>query len=262
MAHGRPSRLRSVQPPPLPPPHPRLFRAALLGVCTLLAVASLYVVARETSVFAIRTVRIDGAPEALEQRIRAQLSALRGASLVALDSDELSATLRRLPSVREVEVDRAFPHTLQLIVHEEEELAVVRAGSQAWLVSRSGRIVSELVPGGWLRLPRIWLATSTVLEPGAWLTAAQGQAELGALAHVHRLGLRPLAARKAGEDLIVVLRGGGEIHLGDGHRFGQKLSVLRQLLATLSSADRGAMSYIDVSLPERPVVGFNSQLST
>ena len=69
-----------------------------------------------------------------------------GTSLVALDQDELRARLEELPSVESVRFDRAFPHTLRIVVVPEEALAVVKDGSAAWLVSGSGRVIRSADP--------------------------------------------------------------------------------------------------------------------
>jgi hypothetical protein len=52
--------------------------------------------------------------------------------------------------------------------------------------------------------------------------------------------------------VVVDLRGAPELRFGDGTRAADKWSAA---VAVLSSPERGAPSYLDVSVPDRPVSG-------
>jgi predicted NUDIX family NTP pyrophosphohydrolase len=62
---------------------------------------------------------------------------------------------------------------------------------------------------------------------------------------------RVKAVRAVGEELTLVLRRGPEIRLGEATDLGLKVAVAT---AVFRLVERGA-TYIDVSVPERPVAG-------
>ncbi len=57
--------------------------------------------------------------------------------------------------------------------------------------------------------------------------------------------------RTSGEELTLVLRHGTEIRLGRAADVGMKLVIARKVLALVD----GSTSYVDVSVPQRPVAG-------
>ena len=92
-----------------------------------------------TPVFAVERVDVRGAPPELAREVTAATRDLVGQSLVAIDADEVEGTLRALPAVAGVSVDRAFPHTLVVKVAPERPVAVVRRGDSSWLVTGAGQ---------------------------------------------------------------------------------------------------------------------------
>ena len=99
-------------------PRPNLARLVPSGRSLLVAVALvgcaalLYLGARETSVFAIRTVTVRGASPAVAAEVRRALRPLEGTSLLQLGSGEVDRRLASIPDVASARSDRAFPHTL------------------------------------------------------------------------------------------------------------------------------------------------------
>ena len=83
--------------------------------------------------------------------------------------------------------------------------------------------------------------------PAGWLPATR------ALADAHSVGLGPRVKgiRPQGDELTLVLRRGTEIRLGRAAEVGLKLTVAAKVLRLV---DAGT-SYVDVSVPQRPVVG-------
>ena len=102
--------------------------------------------------FALRTVEVEGVPANVRRAILESLEETRGTSLVSLDGDAVVRRLEALPSVQSVTYDRAFPHTLRLVVVPEEPVAVVKQASNLWIVSARGRVIgptsaAEVVTG-------------------------------------------------------------------------------------------------------------------
>jgi cell division protein FtsQ len=227
-----------------------------VGFAVLAIGTGLYLAARETSMFAVRTVEVRGAPPEVAARVRSTLSPLLGTSLVKFDHVTADRLLATLPTVAAATYDRDFPHTLRVFVRAEDGVAVLRQGADAWLVSRRARVLAHLARP-FPTLPRVWLPAATSVEVGQTLDGAPAQA-VRTLAAVRRLGF-PDAVQKAqanSDELTLVLRSGLEVRLGDTADLPLKLEVARKIIPLA----RGAR-YIDVSVPERSVAGFDPQVS-
>jgi hypothetical protein len=74
-----------------------------------------------------------------------------------------------------------------------------------------------------------------------------------ALADARSVGLggRVRGIRTTGDELTLVLRHGTELRLGRPAEVGLKLAIARRVLSLVD----GTPTYIDVSVPERPVAG-------
>jgi hypothetical protein len=68
--------------------------------------------------------------------------------------------------------------------------------------------------------------------------------------------------RESGTELTLVLRSGLQVRLGGVGDLRLKLAIARRILRAVG-ADSGSTGYLDVSVPERPVIaGSNAQVST
>lgn len=233
-------------------------RSFAIGVI-LAAVAALgYVGVRETSVFAIHTVRVEGVPPALAHRVQTALEPLEGTSLLKLKQDDVSRLATALPDVASVSYDRAFPNTLRVRVEPEQSLAVLRRGSESWLVSRRGRVTLKIPQGTFNALPRVWVPQSVDITLGTTIGAGDGAAEVAALVPVRAAGLssRVLTLEITAGQVTYALRGGLELRVGSTDNLPLKLAVARDLLGR-----ERLTGYLDVSVPERPVARSNPQVS-
>src|SRR5262249_10453216 len=116
-----------------------------------------YVGARESSIFAIRQIRVEGASPAVEARVQAALAPLLGKSLVGFDTGVAHRRLGGGSAVSGATFDRAFPHTLRVRVSREQPVAILRQGANAWLASAHARVLRSL-SRPYPRLPRIWVS--------------------------------------------------------------------------------------------------------
>jgi cell division septal protein FtsQ len=215
--------------------------------------AAAYFVARETPLFALRTVDVRGAPPAIAGDVRRALEPLSGTTLVTLDTGDVERRLGHLPVVIDARVDRAFPHTLVVRVRPERAVAIVRRGRDAWVVSARGRVLERLETALDLRLPRIWVPKTTSVALGALLAGDAGRLAR-ALAEVEETALarRIKSARfGADDDLTFVLRSGLELRVGAARSLRLKLDVANQVLATVG--EPSTPGYLEVSDPVRPV---------
>lgn len=246
-------------------PREGLDRSArlLLSVLALVTVLVLaYVGARETSVFAVRSVEVQGASSAVIGPVRVALGRFVGDSLVTLDVNSVENVLTDLPGVRGASIDRAFPGTLRVTLRLERPVAVLRRGAEAWLVAATGRILRELVVGELPRLPRIWqVVGETELEPGEFLSDLETATAVKALARVPGdFPVRIDTARGTVGDLVLVVPGKTELRLGEARDLRLKLAVARSILRGLPDEDRAGLAYLDLSLPGRAVAMPKSQV--
>jgi cell division protein FtsQ len=233
-------------------------RSLALAFGLLAAVFVAYWGARSTSVFAVDRIEVRGAPPSVARDVRAMTRSALGSSLLAVETDELEARIRSLPSVIAASIDRAFPHTLVVRVAAEHPVAMARRGDRAWLVAGSNRILGAIEPTDEPGLPRLWLPRQASVQVGRTLPPVYEPATraLASLREVH-FPAHVKGAHVVRGELKLVLRNGLEVLFGDSSDVLVKLAVAA---AVLPHVDGDAV-YLDVSVPERPVSGtFNLQL--
>jgi cell division septal protein FtsQ len=225
-------------------------RSLLVTFGTLVAIGLGYWIAYSTPVFAVDAVEIRGAPPALEGDVRAATRDLVGTSLVSVDADDVESQLRTLPAVAGVSVDRAFPSTLVVKIAPERPVAVIRGADAAWLATGDGKVIREIRVGTQRGMPRLWVRRGATIRVGGQIPAGLVSATR-ALAAAHAAGIasRVKGVRTTGEELTLVLRRGLEIRLGRPADVGMKLVIARKVLGLVGNGT----SYIDVSVPQRPV---------
>ena len=208
--------------------------------------------------FDVRTIAVSGGTPKLQAQVRAALAPALGKSLVGLDVSTLRRRVDALPAVVSSSYDRSFPSTLRVRVTPEEPVAVLHRGKETWLVSGSGRTIERIPSHTDMTLPRIWVPTAVQVEPGAVLAADEGGTAARVLALAHGFPARVTTASLVRGELTLQLRDGLELRLGDPVDVRLKLAVARRALGVLPAGT----TYLDVSLPQRPVAGSNPQVST
>jgi cell division septal protein FtsQ len=238
-------------------------RSLAIGTALALIGAGLYGLARETSMFAVNAIEVDGVPPALAGRVAAELRSYRGRSLVTVNGAAVSQRVAGLPTIRSASVDRAFPHTLRIRVVPELAVAVLRRGAESWLVSARGRVMREVARGTYRPLPRIWLPPPMEIEIGALLGDEPGGLAARSLAAFVGSGLgdRIAFVRALDGQITLGLRGGLEIRLGQPVDLRLKIAIAHGILPTLALPAAGGPDYLDLAVPERPVAGRNPQPS-
>ena len=240
-------------------------RSLAVGFGLLAVALALYAGARQSAVFAVHDVEVASVPPAQARLVGRALDGLEGTSLLRIDQEVIQRRLERLPHVHLLGYDRAFPNGLRVEVSVERPAAVLRRGSDRWLVSAEGRVLRPLEQRLRRPLPVVWIERSVEPEVGAILQAAEPARAVRVLAEVRTAD--PVLGRqvwyvKVGEvGTTAVLRDGFEIRLGPGTDLALKLAVARRVLLTLKREGEVA-AYVDVSVAERPVVGesLNSQV--
>jgi cell division protein FtsQ len=232
---------------------------SLVGGLVLLALgAGAYVFARDTSTFAVRRIEVEGATPALAAQVEEALRPVLGTSLVALDRAGVERRADALPWVVRASYDRAFPHTLRVRVVQERAVAVLRVGKTAWLVSARGRLIVPVVPTDRPSLPRLWEPAALRPVSGDFLAGPSGGTAARSLGLAARFPAGIRTASLSDGQLVFRLRSGLELRLGDPTDIRLKLAIASRALPLLPV---GA-TYLDVSLPGRPVTGDqNTQVS-
>jgi cell division protein FtsQ len=231
-----------------------------LGIAFLVAIGAILVWygARETGVFSVRAIDVAGAPGPVKAQVRHALADTRGTSLLKVDLEAARQRVEALPTIRSARFDRAYPHTLHVVVVPERPVAVVRQGADSYLVAASGRIVADVGRRSHPTLARIWVGRTVVVTLGdtAGGDLSTAIAAVAPIAGSHFPG-RVTSVTTTPEELTLRLRSGLEVRLGDATDAALKLAVAARVIPLL---DPGTL-YLDVAVPERPVSGtLNSQV--
>ena len=226
---------------------------------------SAYAAALETSLFAVRKLVVVGGSPRVQDELREALAPELGRSLLRVGSADIGRLVGPVPDVVGVTYDRRFPHTLRIRVEAERPVLLLRSGkSGTWLVSARGRVMRRLRTARLSGLPRVWVPSSTSVTVGETLGAKDGGLAAAALAPLAP-GTFPApvrSVREARDELTFVLRSGLEIRLGHIGDLRLKLAIAHRILHAVN-ADGSSTGYLDVSVPERPVIaGSNAQVST
>jgi cell division protein FtsQ len=261
---SRPSRARAVAAPAAGAPRRtarasnralRRFlpsgRSILTGLAIVALAGGAYAAARQTSMFAVGRIEVSGGTPELRAQVRHELAALRGTSLLALDGTALERRVEALPTIVSASYDRAFPHTLGLTVVPEIPVAVLHRGSETWLLSGRGRVVTRIRRGTRPFLPRIWVARATQVEPGGFVQPDGAGLAARSLALGSLFPGRIATAAIAHGELVLRLRSGVELRLGQPADVRLKLAIARRALRDLPPGS----TYLDVSVPVLPVAG-------
>jgi cell division protein FtsQ len=228
----------------------RWLLLAVVSVAIVLGAGYLWL--RDSSLVAVRNVRVSGVSGPDARQIRAALTtAARNMTTLDVNMGQLRTAVEPYPEVKHFEVSTRFPHGMVIRVVEQVPVAVVVAAGRRVEVAGDGTLLHDLSPS--TSLPTISLS---VPPGGRQLTGYP-------LNEVQLLGAAPyrlLARIGAVSDgpahgLVAELRNGPSVYFGDPSQLGAKWAAATAVLASSGSA--GAV-YIDVTDPNRPAAGVGS----
>ncbi len=227
-----------------------LRRRAIAAAIALVAIWALYMLwFRNLLWFAIDEVTITGATTNERQIKEAVEQAAQDMTTLHLKDDELRDAVARFPTVASVGASTSFPHALHVTITERLPVAFIKVGPQRTAVSADGYLLlgASFDPKN---LPRI----GGVAAHGARLDgdAAAQAAILGATPGPLRDRVTDSSWDDQQGGVVVTLDGGPDLRFGDGSRARDKWTAA---VAVLSSSEHGSPSYLDVSVPDRPVSG-------
>jgi len=232
-------------------------RSIVIALVVAALAGGAYLLARESSIFAVQRIEVIGAPPSVAASVRAALEPFDGSSLVTLNGAGVRRRLAELPVVASARYDRDFPHTLKVFVKPERPVAVLRRGVESWLVSARARVMARLDRGAESRLPRIWATRAVSVSLGATLSGDPARAvEAVTPLAGRRFGRRVVSVRAGDSELTLVLRSELELRLGDATDLDLKLAAGQRIANVLGNAP----GYVDLSVPGRPVSGANPKV--
>jgi hypothetical protein len=225
-------------------------RLVVFGVLAA-AVLALYMLwFRDSSLVAVKTVKIEGVGESADgKRLKRALTAsAEQMTTLHVRRDELLAAARPFPLVRSVNADPSFPSTLDIVVVKRRPVGLIGEESGAVAVSGDGRILRGLGTDD-LELPQLPLVSA---PKGAWLGGpVQSQAKIlgaappGLLRHVDHSFNGP-------NGIGVELDGGVDLLFVNARKAEQKW---RAAATVLADPELGPLDYVNLSVPGRPAVG-------
>lgn len=173
-----------------------------------------------------------------------------GTSMTTLHVDRgaLEDTVRGFPTVAAISADADFPKGLVVEVTERPPVMAVRSGGQLVPVAGDGTILAGVEAPG----------DVPVITAGKLPARGQVEGETLELARIAGAAPGPLAELirklrvKDDFGIEVTLAGGLPVRFGGAERAADKWAAAA---AVLASPEVGALTYLDVRVPERPALG-------
>jgi cell division protein FtsQ len=222
----------------------RLVGAALI-VLALVAIYTFWL--RDSSLFAVEQVEVKGVT-ANKQEVTAALDrAAEDMTTLHVRDDELRRAVERFPTVASISADASLFHRLEISVTERLPVAEAKINGSAVAVSSDGYVLAGLP------------FKSGELPPIDAEADSAGRLDDHGTAQAAIVGATPKALRDRVEratwdeeagGVVVELSGAPELRFGDGDRAEEKWQAVA---AVLADPDSAGASYVDVSVPERPV---------
>jgi cell division protein FtsQ len=229
----------------------RAWRRRLVAIALVAAIvfAGYMLWLRNASWFSVDEVRVDGVTANRDQVTGALAQAAAGMTTLHIRDDELREAVSGFPTIASIKAEASFPHELHITVTERLPVAVAEIGGQQVAVSADGYVLAGVefdakqfpsLDAGGAEGPRL-------SEEGAAQAAILGAAP-------DQLAERLEAASwdEGRGGVVVDLDGAPELRFGDGS---EAESKWKAAAAVLVDPELPAVSYLDVSVPERPVTG-------
>lgn len=228
----------------------RVWRRRAIALCVLAAIAVLgyFLWLRDSSLFAVDEVKVEGVSANREQVTAALEQAAEGMTTLHVDEGELRDAVSAFPTVASIRVDASPPGSLTIVLTERLPVGTVESGGERVPVSGDGYVLTGLDTGD-AKLPAIEARE----EAGRVDPEGREQAAILAAAPPELLERITEAAYDPERGGVVV-----ELDASPELRFGDAADAERKWAAAVTVlADRrlGSPGYVDVAVPERPVTG-------
>lgn len=230
---------------------------AIEGILFILLVLVTGYILLRSPIFEVKKVEVRGNHFLSADKILAVADIGIGANIFKLDLGEVTANLRLVPMIKEVQVSRSLPAAVVIDVKERRPLGLLSTGEGFIEVDREG-IYLQKAGAGTPGLPVITGIQVVPAGPGQ-VISAEGLA--GALAVIGELpeeivsSLSEIHVEGDGQIKIYTLEG-IQCRFGSATEIKEKAEVFSQLLLELRKQG-GKVQYIDLSCAGQPVVFYN-----
>lgn len=232
----------------------------LIGGVILIAVVS-FVVLYNSSLFEVQEITVSGNEHISPSELTKLASVGQGSTLIRLDAASIEANIKQNPWVLSVDVQRIFPHTLNLALKERSIAAYVDVPAQnsgvktVWALSQDGFWIAK-IPSDSEALKDTSVLHITDVAYGVDPVAGEkcnDQSILGALEILSALTTSlkdQVVSLKAPslDNISLILNNGVEIVVGSQESIRDKERICLKLM----EENPGKISYINVRVPDRP----------
>jgi cell division protein FtsQ len=223
-------------------------RALALAAAALVLVAGYYLWLRDSSVFAVDEVEVEGATVNRDE-VAAALEDVAGEmTTLHVDDEKLREAVSRFPTIASIEADASLPSSLTITVTERLPVARVSEDGEDLAVSADGFVLRGV------GVDRQALPPVEAVVEGVRVDAdgAEQAAIAGAAPAELRERIVELAFDPERGGVVVEIEGAPELRFGDGSDPSEKWDAV---VSVLSNPELGSPAYLDASVPERPVTG-------
>jgi cell division protein FtsQ len=218
----------------------------VVGVLVLL-IAGLAVLG--SSLFAVKTVKVDGAVYTDKAALQKVVDELDGTPVLRVDTAKAERELEAIPWVDAARVTTHFPNRATIELRERTPVATLQGPDQQFRVLDDKGRVLDVLPAQPAQYLLLVAADAQDLRPGQF--APQGYVAAASLARALTPEVRAKAESATvtadGSDLRLQLQGGVEVRFGPARDLVAKLVRLQTKLDELEG---GGLQYIDVSTNE------------
>lgn len=197
----------------------------------------------------VDTVEVAGASRTGAEAVMAASGIEPGEPLASIDAGAAEAAVAALPWIATAEIRRDWPGTVTIEVTERTPVAVAAGHDGGWAVlDVAGRVLAvepEPVEG----LPVV-MGLESLGPPGSQVADEAGALEVVAILP-EALRSEVASVRARGRDLVVELRGGGEVRMGPPTSLEDKVLAVATVL---EEVEVGSLAVLDVTVPSSPVV--------
>jgi cell division protein FtsQ len=225
----------------------RRRRLLVIGIVVAVVLGIAYGITR-SPLLAVDTLQVRGTSHLTPDQITAAAGVHEGDAMAWIDTGGAVDGIEALPYVRSASLEREWPQTVRITVHERTPSTWVDGPSGKALVDREGRVL-EAVDAPPVGMPQ--LLGAKVIPPAGGTIDAVGAARVaGALTGLAAVGTASVESTDHG--VVVHLLSGPEVRMGDATQIAVKL---RASFAVLGACAGKPVEYVDVSVPTNPVAG-------
>lgn len=229
----------------------RLWRWGFAALALVIVGGGLFW-ASQSPLIAIQTIQVDGNNAVTTDQIMQRVGPmLEGRSLLSLSFSDVNQALGEFPFVASVDIERSFPHTIKLHVHERRPLAWLEADRQALLLSATGYVLKQQ-PAPDAGYPVLTAKNPCTAGEGGQVSCGDVMNGVSFLADIPVSFTQEITAVSVSDgDINAKTKSNVNIHFGTLDDYDIKFEVLEQLIARSMAA--GKTVSVDVSVPDRPV---------